>query len=191
MYKLVNAKANINMNHAAFLKYYEPIHAPFVRYCSTKAFGIMSAEDLVQEAVLESLEAFDKIKNKEKLLSYMIGIVNNKLKNYLRRKKFTGNWDEKMLLKIEAKIKNPTLALDIQFLYKCIEKLKPELAEAIQLYELSGFNIKEISVIQNSSPGAVKTRLYRARKELKKMLHEDLSPRSLSQRLALFASILF
>ncbi len=51
-----------------------------MRYCSSRAFGLMAVEDLVQEAVLVTLGAFDGVRNKDKLLSYMIGIVNNIIK---------------------------------------------------------------------------------------------------------------
>jgi len=35
--------------HQEFLDWYQPIHEPFVRFCSSKAIGWMEIEDLVQE----------------------------------------------------------------------------------------------------------------------------------------------
>lgn len=174
-----------------FLDWYQPIHARFVRYCSSKSFDLLDTEDLVQETLLATLSAFDKIKNKEKLLSYMIGVVNNIIKNHLRQKKFRGIWKEETMTIVAAKVNDPELALDIQYLYQCIHKLKAKEQEAILLFEISGFSIKEISKIQQSSLSAVKTRLHRARKELKRLVAQDSNKRNLSDQLAIFASILF
>lgn len=38
------------------LAWYEPIHAPFVRFCSSKAIGWMETDDLVQEAILATAQ---------------------------------------------------------------------------------------------------------------------------------------
>ena len=185
-----------NSNHrtdtqTAFLNWYQPIHGPFIRYCSSKAFGLMSTEDLAQEAILATLSAFDKIQDKEKILGYMIGVVNNIIKNQLRRQKFRADWNEELLASVTAKVKDPETALDIQYLYKCIQQLNAKEQEAILLFEISGFSIKELSEIQESSEAAVKTRLHRARKELKKQLSGCNNKRKLSDSLALYASILF
>lgn len=175
----------------AFLDWYQPIHAPFVRYCSSKSLNSLSTEDLVQEALLATLSAFDAIKDKEKLLSYMIGIVNNIIKNHLRKKKFQGQWNEERMATIAAKVTDPEIALDIQYLYQCIQKLSPKAQEAILLFEISGFSLKEVSKIQQTSVAAVKTRLHRARKELKRLVAQDNRKRSLSERMAIYASLLF
>ena len=64
----------------------------------------METEDLVQEAVLATLQGFYRIKDQEKLLSFMIGVANNIIKNKLRRKKFSAELDEKTLEKLESQI---------------------------------------------------------------------------------------
>jgi len=179
-------------NHQEFLQWYEPIHGSFARYCSSRAYGWMQAEDLIQEAVLATLEAFYRIEKKEKLLGFMIGVVNNILKNRFRRSKFQAAWQEEVLEKMESKIGDPELALDIHYLHKCIDQLPDHQKEALLLFEISGFSIKELAVIQSTSPGAVKTRLSRARKTLQEMLNEgsiNSKKLPLSKRLAIYASL--
>ncbi len=182
----------VENNHEEFLQWYQPIHASFARYCSSRAYGWMEGEDLVQEAVLATLEAFYRIEKKEKLLSFMIGVVNNILKNRFRRAKFRAEWKEEVLEKMESRIGDPELALDIHYLHKCIDQLPENQKEALLLFEISGFSIKELALIQNTSPGAVKTRLSRARKTLQEMLNEgSISSKKmpLSKRLAIYASL--
>ena len=179
-----------NNPHSEFLKWYEPVHERFTRYCSSRAFALMETEDLVQESILQALQAFYRIEDKHKLLGYMIGVVNNLVRQAKRRQKFKGDWDEVVLDKIESRTNDPEVALDIHYLLKAIQQLPEKQREALVLFEISGFNIKEISRIQQCSEGATKTRLSRARQELKKLLNEDGRPMPLTKRLAVYTSIL-
>lgn len=159
--------------HKEFLTRYQPLHAQFTRYCSSNAYGLMETEDLVQETILATLQNFDRINDKNKLLPYMIGVANNIVKNVLRRQKFKGVFDEKAANKLEGRIGDPEVALDIHYLYRALNQLPLKDKEAIILFEVNGFSIKEISEMQQSSGGATKTRLSRARQKLKELLSED------------------
>ena len=64
------------------------------------------------------------------------------------------------------------------------------LRETLILFEVSGFTVREIAEIQQTSEGAVKTRLSRTRQTLREMLAEDGRPMPLSKRLAIYTSIL-
>jgi len=121
----------------------------------------------------------------------MIGIVRNIVKNQKRRKKFQANWEDDLLNQLESATQNAEVALDIQFLLKAMDSLPTKQKEAILLFEVSGFSMKEISKIQESSLSATKTRISRGRKQLKELLTEDISETSLANRLTAFASILF
>ena len=180
-----------NKAHAAFLLKYEPLHERFVRYCRSRAFGLLETEDLVQEAILIALRNFARIEDKEKLLGYLIGTVNNLVRQARRRQKFRGEWEDTALEKIQAKTTGPEVALDIHFLLKAIQHLPEKQREALLLFEVSGFSVREISEIQGDREGTVKTRLSRSRKGLRKMLSEDGRPMPMAQRLAIYASIVF
>lgn len=179
-----------NDSHQEFLRRYKTIHEPFVRYCRSKAFGILETEDLVQEAILATLKNFKSIQDKNKLLPYLIGIVNNLVKNKKRQTKFQGSWNEHLLESLCSKNLNPEVALDIHFLLLAINKLPAKQQEAIILFEISGFSIREISELQDSSESATKTRLSRARQLLRKQFNEQPKKHSLSATLAAYASIL-
>jgi len=179
-----------NTSHQGFLKEYERIHESFTRYCSSRSYGIMGTGDLVQEAVLAGLKNYDKINDKNNLLSYLIGVVNNVIRNKKRQAKFRGNWDEYLLEQLESKTPSPEIALDIHFLLKAMTQLPKQQEEALILFEISGFSIREISEIQKSSETATKTRLSRARQTLRKRFSEKPQSKSLSATLAAYASIL-
>ncbi len=177
--------------HQEFLQHYQPIHEAFVRYCSSRAYALIETEDLVQEAVLAALEGFDRLQDKRKLLGYMIGIANNIVRNKMRRQKFRSEWDERALTKLESQTQNPEVALDIHFLLKALQQLPERQREAVLLFEINGFSMQEISEIQESSLSATKTRVSRGRQQLRDILTSDGRKLSVSERLAIYASILF
>jgi RNA polymerase sigma-70 factor (ECF subfamily) len=158
--------------HDEFLKLYQPIHSRFVRYCSNHAYGLMETEDLVQETVLSTLQRFHSIREKEKLLGYLIATANNIVRNHIRRKKFSGAFSEKAFHRLESYSVNPEVAMDIHHLHLALNKLPVKDKECILLFEISGFSIEEIAVIQHSTAGAIKTRLSRARDKVRDLLED-------------------
>lgn len=158
--------------HEEFLTLYQPIHTRFVRYCSNHAYGLMETEDLVQEAVLATLQRFHTIREKEKLLGYLIATANNIIRNHLRRKKFSGQYNEKDSRKLESKNIDAETAMDIHHLHMALNQLPVKDKEAILLFEISGFSIEEIAVMQESTAGATKTRLSRAREKLRGLMED-------------------
>jgi RNA polymerase sigma-70 factor (ECF subfamily) len=176
--------------HESFMRWYGPIHEPFIRYCAGLALGVMETEDLAQEAILATLESFSRVRDKEKLLGYMIGVARNIARNQRRRQKFRGDWDQNALEELESRTRDPELALDIHYLLKAMEQLPAAQKEALLLFEVGGFSIEEVGRIQHCAPGAVKTRLSRARRELRRLLGEDGRPMPLARRLAIYTSIL-
>lgn len=184
------ATANLEPQ-TAFLEWYRPLHQQFLRYCDSRCMGLDSAEDLVQDALLSALESWDRLKDKDKLLAYMIGIVNNQLRNRLRSKavhqRYLDNRRRQLNDRLETR---PELALDLEFLLRAMDQLPAAQREALLLQAVSGFSIERIANIQNASPAAVKTRISRARKTLRQLMAEDDRPLSLSQRLVALSSIL-
>ncbi len=160
-------------NQQDFLLRYEPVHERFTRYCSSSAYGLMETEDLVQDSILATLQHYERINDKSKLLPYMIGVANNIVKNLLRRQKFKAGYDEKTVLRLESKLGNPEVAMDVHYLYKALNQLPVKDKEAVILFEVNGFSIREISEMQRTTEGAVKTRLSRARQKLKDLLSDE------------------
>ncbi len=174
------------VQHEAFLKLYQPIHSRFVKYCSNHAYGIMETEDLVQETVLSTLQRFETIREKEKLLGYLFATANNIVRNQLRKKKFTGKLSEYGFGKVEATGVDAETAMDIHYLHLALNKLPVKDKEAILLFEISGFSIEEIAEIQNSTEGATKTRLSRARDKVRLLMEDGQSEKKKLSTKSLF-----
>lgn len=156
--------------HREFLERYRPIHGRFAKFCSSHAYGILEAEDLVQESVLQTMQHFERLKDKDKLLYFMIGVASNIVKNTLRRKKFRADLDDKHLKRLESMVTDPAMVLDIQYLYGALNKLPLKMKEAVVLFEINGMSMKEIAEIQETTEGSVKTRISRGRDKLRSLL---------------------
>lgn len=169
-----------NQKQAAFLKAYQSCHEPFIRYCSALAFGKMDTEDLVQDVLLSAYTHFEQIQKKENFLHYLIRAARNRSISLWRKKRYQAELIEKHTARLIARGANPEVLVDIQLLYKTLERLPKKQAEALILFEISGFSMKEIAEIQGSTTGAVKTKISRGRSRLKSLLTEKTSAKSMA-----------
>tara|TARA_B100000809_G_scaffold172348_1_gene169630 strand:- start:6447 stop:6995 length:549 start_codon:yes stop_codon:yes gene_type:complete len=156
-----------------FLILYKSIHESFARFCHARAYGLMDPEDLISETVLKALENFDKLRNKEAFLSFMFTIAKNIVNTKHRRSKFKGNYIVEDAHSISDEEIDAEMRYDVKVLYEALNKLSVKEKEAIILFEISGFSIKEVAKIQNSGESAVKQRLKRGRENLAKQFKSD------------------
>ncbi len=156
----------------AFLKAYQACHEPLLRYCSALVYGKMDVEDLVQDVLLSAYLHFDKIEKKHQLLHYLIRAARNKSISNWRKKKYKAELLEGHAERLKSKEVSAETLLDIQLLYRTLDKLPEKQKDALILFEVSGFSMKEIAVIQESTEGAVKTKISRGRQKLKGLLKE-------------------
>lgn len=164
----------MNNKQKHFLKLYQPVHARFEKFCRARAFGDMPYEDLINESLLIAFKKMKEIKNEKAFLSYLIGISTRILANSKRKKKSI-NIDEPAIFNQHPDPNNfIEKQFEIELLYQSLAKLPALQQEAIILFEITGFSIKEIMKIQNSGESAVKQRLARGRKELARIIKHQV-----------------
>ena len=163
-------KQKVLTKQEQFLQLYEPVHRSFERYCRSRSFGT-DYRDLMNETLLVAFEKADKLENERAFFSFLCGIARNIVGNQLRKKK-TVSLTPDDLKNFHGSIQNEE-QLDIQILYKALALLPDEQEEALVLFEISGFSIREIAEIQQAGESAVKQRLKRGRERLAELLHEN------------------
>ena len=173
-----------------FLEAYHACHERFIRYCTALSYGKMDAEDLVQDVLLSAWLHFDTIQKKGELLHYLIRAARNRSVSRWRKRRFHTELLEKHHDQLSAKGASPETLLDIQLLYRMMDQLPDHQRQAVLLFEITGFSIREIAAIQERSEGAVKTNLSRARKKLTALMQEDGSGQGLYSLLHSVKSIL-
>jgi len=123
--------------------------------------------DLAGETVLIVFENLDRIRKKDSFKAYLYSVARRLQLQHYRRIRFRGVFDEKIaeLLKDEGSM--PDINHDVELLYDLISRLPHKQKEAIVLFEISGFSLKEIRELQGGTLSGVKMRLSRGRNQLR------------------------
>ena len=159
----------IKRKQKKFLKYLEPIHDRFERFCRARVYGEMEGSDLMNETLLVAFEKFDKVNSEDSFFSFLCGIAVRILSNDNKRQKLADLSIEKQVKVIDINDRTESKT-EVRLLHEALAKLPEIQKEALILFEISGFSIKEIAEMQNSSIDAVKQRLKRGREKLKSLL---------------------
>ena len=157
----------------AFMELYEPIHERFVRFCQARMHNSEEVPDLVNETLLRAYENFEKLRSKDAFLYFLFGIATRVINSQYRKKKYWGTYEARNSEQIPDGGWDPSQHAELHLLYKALDQLPPLQREALILFEISGFPIKDIQQIQNSKESAVKARLMRGRKKLAHILSEQ------------------
>lgn len=134
------------------------------------------AEDIVQEAFLKAYKKIDSIEDTNKIGSWLSAITARTAIDFLRmenRKNGRLIGSSEIMLDITAAETNTEEEAGIRLfkeeISQSIEQLSKESQEVLSLKINLGLNEKEIASRLHLKPSTVKTRLYRARKQLKQV----------------------
>ncbi|MDE5909196.1 MAG: RNA polymerase sigma factor [Lachnospiraceae bacterium] len=123
------------------------------------------AEDVVSESILKAYSHLSELKNSRKMKAWLFQIIANESKTCLRKRKRVELTEDFSTFLTEKYV--PESSFD---LLEFVCHLNDGFKEVILLYYFEAFRVKEIAEILAISEGTVKSRLSRARQELKKAL---------------------
>ncbi len=156
-----------------FLDLFESVRGDLSRFCRALAKDPDDAKDLVSETILRTYENFEKITDKSKFKGYIFTIASRLQKRKLWRGRIFSIFETEKMENIPYRGANAETNLDVEILYKALQKLPASQAEAIVLFEISGFSLNEITEIQGGTLSGVKTRLKRGREKLASILNKN------------------
>ena len=147
----------------------EQLQAAVYRYCLSLTKSRWDAEDLAQETWLKGMRAaIDSThKNREALL---LRIAKNTWIDQLRRR----NQYARLLMQekqVEAASNSSSLELE-EVLYAVMKHLSPLQRTVFLLRDVFGYSILETAKLLNSTTGAIKAALHRAREALHEVREE-------------------
>lgn len=170
----MNTEAPRDINKV-FMALYEPVHLRLSRYCQTQASSTEDAKDLMSETVLTAYERFGTLRNHEAFLYFLFSIARNLMLQKYRKEKlfllFKGSRNPAAYFTEQEGPAN----IDNLILQNALQKLPIQQREAIVLFEITGFSLQDISVLQDTSLSNVKQRVSRARARLKELLKDSES----------------
>ena len=153
-----------------FLDHYRTCHLSLERFCRVLCRDREAARELVQESLLQALIGYDRLREKEKFLSWLMGIAIRVKRSQDRKLK---NWIVMDILPEKASGLQTDSDAALSVLRKLCRKLNEKEREVFLLFELSELSLEAIAEIQESNINTVKTRLRRAREKLQKWLKNE------------------
>lgn len=130
-----------------------------------------TARDLLSETIAEAYQRFDSVRSPEALLSFCFTIatrLNGREQQQSRRFTVFDSAAHERLGDTHAN----SDSTDVRLLYAALDTLPDKQREAIIMFEILGFSMKEIHEVQGGTLVAVKVRISRGRAELTRLLSE-------------------
>lgn len=123
------------------------------------------ADDVTQDAFVRLYQSHEEFSTEDNVKAWLIRVTINLCKDLLRsawRRHKSDDMPEKA-----CESREELRLLD------SIKRLKPESSAVIYLFYYEGYSVEEIARLRKATSAAVRTRLTRARKELRTMLSEE------------------
>ena len=161
---------------AAFTEMLQPHHQYLGRFCWHLVGLDEDSQDLYQQAILKALVKLDTLKDASRFRQWMCAIIVNEHRNYCRKERLRrllrlSTQREKVdsgLARTDPHGYSRDAAQTVR-LRRCLARLSARKREALIMFEVEGFPLAEIAEIQHCSLAAVKTRVSRARRELRRL----------------------
>jgi len=150
-------------------------HRDMYRYAAWLCRDPAIAEDVVQEALLRAWKSLDGLRDDAAAKQWVLTIVRRENARYFERKRLE-TVDIDNLTASQAAMLAECSDSDLDDVRQAIYRLGDDYREPLVLQVLMGHSTKEIAELMDIRPGAVLTRLHRARNKLKDELGEGAAP---------------
>lgn len=138
------------------------------------SYGILQnaqdCEDAVQEAVLKAYANRDKLKKPQYFKTWLVRILMNECYTFVRKRARELPLNEAIVENSESV--STFVKEEYHDLYEGMKQLEERDRICVQLFYMEGYSIKEIAQVFRIPEGTVKSRLNRARTQLKQSLGE-------------------
>ncbi len=147
-----------------------------LRLCYTYVHSWQTAEDLTQETFIKLYRHYTDFRGEAQIKTYIYAIAINVCKDYIsswKYKKVLISTSFQQLLKTKETTESAVvLQSEKEQLVAKIEQLAPKYKDVILLFYYADYSLQEISEVLGLPVNTVKTRLKRAREQLKGLLED-------------------
>jgi RNA polymerase sigma-70 factor (ECF subfamily) len=163
--------------HDRFWNLLEPEHPRAELFCRRLCGSKEDGDDLYQDALLTALRRFGQLRDPSSFRPWLYRILINSYRNRNR-----SPWRRRKADMSDESIANlrhfdPTERhIARRWLDRAMKVLSPEDRALIVLFEIEGWSISELAQLSRRSDAAVKARLSRSRRKMRKALARYLPP---------------
>lgn len=126
------------------------------------------ALDIVHDAIVKALRSYGTLRNKEYAQTWFYRILINESISFLRKNRRLIPWEDLSDTSFPSSASPPDVLKDDHIdLYAAIDKLSPELKTIVVLHFFEDMKLSEVAEVTSTNLNTVKSRLYRALKNLK------------------------
>lgn len=165
--------ANQSPHDREFTLFIEENQQSFYRLTFRYVKNPDTAMDIIHEAIIKAIDKYHTLRDHSLLKPWFYRILVNEALGYLRKNKRLVYTDE-MLQTASVESSDTHLAENLD-LYHAIDQLDPKLKTIIMLRFFEDMKLEEISIITQTNINTVKSRLYKALKELKPLVSDEIS----------------
>lgn len=148
------------------------LHKDMYRYATWLCRDPGIAEEVVQEALFRAWKSLHALRDDDAAKPWLLTIVRRENARYFERKRLE-TVDIDNLTPAQSAMLAETEDANIAEMRQAIFRLQDDYREPLVLQVLMGHSTKEIAVLMGIKPGAVLTRLHRARIKLKEEVEKE------------------
>lgn len=154
-------------------------HAPQVERVLGRLVGpVADLEDLVQTVFLEAISALSRFRGEASFKTWLLSIAAHVGQHYLRAGRVRRHVPLDLVPEEELRgevshdrlLDERRLALE---LHQLLDRIAPKKRIALLLYVVEGHSVEEVAALMGASQTATRSRVFFARRELRKLLNAD------------------
>lgn len=153
-----------------YVRYHKSAFLYTLSFCNNREI----AEDIVADAFVKAYLSLND--NHTSFQYWLLRVCKNLWIDQLRRQKKTVDNSEDAIQNIigdDTPEQNVLKDERLSILYRCIRRLPPADRELLILHYFSNLLLREIAQMLQTTPGSIKTRIFRARQNLKKLMEDN------------------
>lgn len=168
----MTGKTDIALRKRRFEQLVGALHRDMYRYAAWLSRDPGIAEDVVQESMLRAWKSLEALRDDAAAKQWLLTIVRRENARYFERKRLETVDIDDLTPAQSAMIADDDTS-DLDEVRQAIYRLEDDYREPLVLQVLLGYSTKEIAELIGIKPGAVLTRLHRARIKLKELHDRD------------------
>jgi RNA polymerase sigma-70 factor (ECF subfamily) len=162
---------------AAFKQFYQALERPLFRFIKVKLNDPFQSSDILHDVFMEVWTKAERFQGRSTVKSWVFGIAYNKVMDVYRKSSRLIVTDEFPDVEDEGPTGESCViaAQEAAHVTACLQGLKPQHREAIQLAFYEDMSYRDIGATLATPEGTIKTRIFHAKQLLLRCLTDRLS----------------